>query len=560
MKQSLLVMMALLFLCCLSSLIVADENDFHQRVIEPSSINHTDGGHLKCGLPYTLDAIHSDNKPALQYLAEQRRQRHAKKMLIYTSPSGFFEIHYDTSGFNAIPDYDRDNNGIPDYLEFVGNAFDRAFDREILDLGYRLPPDVNGASRTTYPVFCERMSSGLYGRTDLLDEIPSLAGLNYVSEIVISTDFGFVQYPDITSDPIVRDSLAIEVTAAHEFNHASQLGYRIWLNEANTFFLDIWFLESTATFMEEVVAPEVNDYLQYLPNLLQSTAQNMADQSNVSRIYGSSIFYMMLQDEFGDTIAREFWDEVLNQPPLGAVNAVLQQSGSSFGEKWHQLAQWLFFSGSRSVAGQFFEDANLFPTPFAMTTDAFSGLSGAQTEIASGELQPLSFQYWETPISASGNFSLDLAPSGNDDEWLGAYLDLTSNSGRNFRVGQLRAIRDNTNAFYVISRGTGSGDNRAETGAFYQVFMTESAFSAGPNIIRPEDGRNQITFYNIPDEARIEIFTSNGIPIRSLEKIPGADPVWDLLTSQQEPVGSGVYIYSVLWSGNVETGKIMVIR
>ncbi len=562
MKQHSAAFGLLTFCLCFCLATSAFANDeWYEKVVLPSTLaDHVGDSHLKCGLPFILDAIHNDNKEVLQYLTAEQTRRHQKQMLIYTSPSGYFEINYDTSGFNAIPSYDRDNNGIQDYLEFVGNAFDRAFDREILDLGYRRPLDVNGAERSTYQVFCERLGGSLYGRTDLLDEIPSLSGLNYVSEIVISTNFDFVEYPDITSDPVVRDSLAIEVTAAHEFNHASQLCYRIWLNESNSFFLDIWFLESTATFMEEVVAGDVNDYLQYLPSLLQSSTQNMADQSNVSRIYGSSIFYMLLSEEYGNTIAREFWEEVLDLAPLEAVDANLRQRGSSLAAKWHEMAEWLFFSGNRTVSGQFFEDAAFFPTPAASLSDAFGGLTAGRTEITSGELQLLSFQYWETPLNASGDFSLLLEPSGQDGEWRASYLDIDGGRAAGFSPGQERSIRNENTVFYLVSRGTGSGDNRAETGAFYQMFLTESAFAAGPNIIRPGDGQSQITFYNIPDDARIEIFNSNGIHIRTIENSGAADPVWDLLNSQQEPVGSGVYIFSIVWAGKTESGKIMVIR
>ena len=207
---------------------------------------------------------------------------------VHFSPSGHFKIYYDTTGIIAIPDYDRDQNGIPDYLEFVAKSFDLAWSIEIDSLGFNPPPDSSGNFRTVYPVYCRLLS--VYGQTLLEYEIPSRPNVNYVTYIEINTRFSFVNYPNVT-DPIIRDSMAIAVTAAHEFNHALQTGYRLWPDDE--FFHDIWFIESSATFMEEVVATEVNDYLLYLDDYFRRAHQPLDQSSGGLDDYGKVVLEIL---------------------------------------------------------------------------------------------------------------------------------------------------------------------------------------------------------------------------------------------------------------------------
>ena len=126
-------------------------------------------------------------------------------------------------------------------------------------------------------------------------------GLTIPARVSINTNFDFVEYPHISNDPIIRDSAAIAVTGAHEFNHAIQLGYRIWF-EGNGQILDRRFLESSATYMEEVLHDEVNDYHLYLPQFYRNTQRHFGDQ-NI--LYGDAIFHVMAGDIYGKTITRE---------------------------------------------------------------------------------------------------------------------------------------------------------------------------------------------------------------------------------------------------------------
>jgi len=61
----------------------------------------------------------------------------------YDSPSGFFKLHYEITGDDAVPTDDDNSNGIPDYVEKCAVYCDSSLDKS-LDLGYYTPPSDNG--------------------------------------------------------------------------------------------------------------------------------------------------------------------------------------------------------------------------------------------------------------------------------------------------------------------------------------------------------------------------------------------------------------------------------
>ena len=73
--------------------------------------------------------------------------------------------------------------------------------------------------------------------------------------MVLDNDFSKAEFG--YDDPAIPAS----VTFAHEFNHLLQVNYDT--------FQDTWMLESTATWAEEKVYPEINDYLGYVSAFAQ---------------------------------------------------------------------------------------------------------------------------------------------------------------------------------------------------------------------------------------------------------------------------------------------------
>ncbi len=171
----------------------------------------------------------------------------------YRSPSGFFTLHYDTVGSNAVPTADNDSDGIPDFVEHCAAYADSALHKHQL-LGYILPPsDGTAGGDSTYDIYFENML--YYGYAQPESPGPNHWG-DYTSYFVLHCNFlGFP--PNL--DPEGNQAGAAKVTCAHEFHHACQFAYNI-LNSPD------WFTELDAVFTETVIFPKVNDNYNYLPD------------------------------------------------------------------------------------------------------------------------------------------------------------------------------------------------------------------------------------------------------------------------------------------------------
>lgn len=528
-----------------------------------------------CGFHVLMEAYRAPSQELSEALARFKRGMDETIFDTHVSPSGHFTIHYEQTGPNAIPTDDRDLNGIPDYLEFVANAFDRAWQTEVDTMGFKPPPDINGQPRTTYDIYCKNLSGqDLYGSTIfyLDDEIAALPGNNYPSFIEISTDFSFVNYVGVT-DPIVRDSMAIAVTAAHEFNHALQLGYNIWNGSTSSGGfdpIDLWYIENSATYMEEVVADEVNDYYSYLPSFFSSADRGIIAEFPPLRIYGEVILNIMMGELYGKTITREVWEEIVNQPALPSLNKVLQRKGSDLEREIHRLAEWMFFCGEHySIPGEFFPEAAYYPTANMESADDFA--SGLQ-KIAEGELPPLSFEYVKAAIATDNNLNIYLIPESTSESWSGAYFSFLAPFSHGFpakvysQISSQSIQANEDTLFSVVVAGNwnnGQIDSRIEYSLVLREFAgsMESDVVVYPNLIKPGQDVEQISFANVPADARIEIFSSRGSHIATLRPRLATDTVfWNLRTTGGDLVGSGVYIYRMVSSGSTQKGKIVVVR
>lgn len=520
----------------------------------------------KCGLAHRLETYAAATPAERALLKENRRARQQGLTETYLSPSGHFLIYYETSGIDAIPDYDRNNDGTPDYLEFVAKAFDRAWEVEIDSLGFNPPPDENGDPLEVYPIVCESRSD--YGVTYFFDPIPGDPSgyYRFTSDISINTNFDFVEYPWITDDPIVRDSLAIAVTAAHEFNHALQLGYRIWFKDENLFQLtDLWLLESSATYMEEVVSGQVNDYFYYLDCVLNSGDLNLTLNNSCGRIYGQVIFFIMLGELYGKDFTRRLWAEIVEQPGMPALEALLDLEGSDITAELGRLATWAYFIGANAVAGGFFPDAASFPDPNLTVLPGASFENAPSLTLASDELPPLAYRLYEVPVVASGSISASLDVSEDAAFWSGRQLRATEPYSKDFPAGiyfPLSYTPPLETVYLAVVSGNWNSSNLTGR-APYELRLSGQSRVAGvyPNPVRPGEDVSRVTFLNLPAEARVEIFSGNGLHLATVAAAGGGNVAfWDLTNRQGDAVSSGVYIYRIVSAERSESGKIMVIR
>jgi hypothetical protein len=170
-------------------------------------------------------------------------------------------VHYVTAANeneDAPPPTDTKNaagnagaNGIPDYVDTVVRVMTKVHDT-YRKAGYREPrPDDGLGGDDRIDIYLAEIGSrGAYGycTTDQDNPGPSQPQVyDRWAYCVLDND-----YAGFPNTPLEN----IQVTAAHEYFHATQYAYDA--------FEDPWFLEATATWAEDEVYDEVDDNVQYL--------------------------------------------------------------------------------------------------------------------------------------------------------------------------------------------------------------------------------------------------------------------------------------------------------
>ena len=160
-------------------------------------------------------------------------------------------------------------------------------------LGYHKPANDRGrGGNDKFDVYLKELGSqGLYGYC--APERPVPGHKQHASGFcVLDNDFSRSQYH--------REPLqTLRVTAAHEFFHAIQFAY--------DFREDPWFLESTATWMEERFADRVNDNRSYLPygQLARPSSSLDLFAPGGFNQYGNWPFWEFLSQRYGNSIVRK---------------------------------------------------------------------------------------------------------------------------------------------------------------------------------------------------------------------------------------------------------------
>ncbi len=206
----------------------------------------------------------------------------------------YFRIHYTLTGLHAVDDTDLDVNTIPDYVDLVAAVFDSVFEALTQSLGYTPPPGdawvtTDNGGNGLYDIYLRSIYPGYYGYTQA-EYFAQGTGDNENSSNIVETNA-------FTSYMALRNSYTgfpgtfaqnIRVTAAHEFFHAIQFGYDGWE--------EIWLLEATAVWMEEVMYDNLNDCYQYMPSWFNSPETSL--DANGTHMYGSYIFFRYLEENW----------------------------------------------------------------------------------------------------------------------------------------------------------------------------------------------------------------------------------------------------------------------
>jgi hypothetical protein len=260
---------------------------------------------------------------------------------------------------------------------------------EIDTIGYRAPLDDSASSNHgpdgKLDIYLEDLGGfGVFGYCTSDDPNASSLLVYAVSAYcVLDNDYAATQYG--TSQTPTE---FLQVTAAHEFNHASQFAYD-WREDA-------WLMEGTATNVEETVFPAVNDNVTFLQTSQLRRPAWPLDRSGFGDTeYGAWIFWRYLEEKAyagNPRVIRRVWQRADASTPfapddysLRAVRRVLAADGRALPDEYADFG----------VANRLrdYADGSLYPvTP--THRDFNLGISWPSTGWRMQILDHLTFRYY----------------------------------------------------------------------------------------------------------------------------------------------------------------------
>ncbi len=278
----------------------------------------------------------------LNYLRERGQILAARPSLSgpeQTIGTTHFKIHYTLTGGDATS---------TNYANNVANYFEYSWSIEVDSLGWDAPPPDNGAGGDDrYDIYIINLSYGVLGYTSPEGSGPDPNQEDRISYIAVDNNIG--------STSLLRN------TCAHEFNHACQFSY--------SGSEDAWWMENCATWMENVVYDNDNEYIDYLvysnPNPLNNPRYGISTTDDLYE-YAGAIWPMFLSEFYGSVdVPRQMWERMgshIGGYTLYDIDYILSNNyGSDLATALKNYALWRYFTGSRADAYHF-EEASLWPT------------------------------------------------------------------------------------------------------------------------------------------------------------------------------------------------------
>ncbi len=329
------------------------------RLLDNAGILPPEGEPVKCGLPAVFHA-HAIRRTAGGELLRSAAQVLTRPSMQTSILRGAFRVHFDTSGIHAAALLDQSGVQIPGsafaYVDSLFAYLSYVHPFESSTLGYgSLVTDGTLGGGPEYDIFVVDLGS-MYGYTTP-DSWPPEGG-TATSFITIDNDFAFVRPTRNRGLPGLR------VTLAHELHHALQIGnYGYWTDHA-------FFYEITSTWMEDVVYPDVDDYLNYLGTY--SGHFRLPDKSFASNdliMYSRCVWGHFISRKYGRDMMRLCWEQIRSAPPLQAIDNALRSRGVDFSTAFAEWTLWNHFTGPRSDPAKYYPDGADYPSMVQVPVD-----------------------------------------------------------------------------------------------------------------------------------------------------------------------------------------------
>jgi hypothetical protein len=323
--------------------------------------------------------------------------------------------------------------------------------------------------------------------------------------------------------------------------------------------------------MEIFVYTSIPDYVGYLQDYFNNTNTSFSNQDG----YDLAIWNLFLKDNFDYTIIKRQWELMPAMRALAAINTSLSERGSSIGKAFLQFGVWTYFTGYRTVPGQYFplaskyplvrplstvtlaqssESANVNTAPMTNNFVAFNSTALHDTLVAmvsnidfqsaiDSSQSTSSFKYTvytdgtSGPIPITSDYSAELTVN-NSANWLNADF-LNNQLIRMDTVVVPKQLFSLDYAFpspfyYNRSYGTGS-----------QIFIPVSASNNGSADLNIYSSSLKLVYSGFE-----KVFTNNGHPVVN----------WNARNNSNGKLASGVYIYVTKSGDNVVKGKLVIFN
>jgi len=284
------------------------------------------------------------------------------------------------------------------YRDSVAAALEKSWEDEVTGLGFRAPPNDGGdpdggGGNSLYDVYLQNCS-GYYGYTQGSYTVPSTPRSDCTSWIVIDNDYAGFGYPDPT-DPM-------KVTVAHEFCHACQFSSNCWA--------DLWYMECTSVWAEDVVFDDINDYRGYIPYYLNYPYASIEWQDGSGlRMYGSCVWNFFLTEAVATGIVPAIWSRLeYTSNETSAFDYCLGLEGTCLEDAYSEYAVWNWFTDTRDDGAHYDEGADWPLVPTQRVYSSYPVVAGSP---------PLSYR----PDHLAWNYIQFSNPGGADEALSIAY-------------------------------------------------------------------------------------------------------------------------------------------
>jgi hypothetical protein len=346
---------------------------------------------------------------------------------------------------------------------------------------------------------------------------------------------------DLVHNYAAEWDLGLKVTCYHELYHSVQFAYTPSEQSYH-----IWY-ETSATGMEERKAPEVDDYLQYLPAYMDDLADRgmlAFPEGGLSR-YGNGIYYVFLAAELGEDFDARLWRRLAENG--NDIREALQSTHAAYGknlsETYARFGAQLAFSGT--------DAANPLPA-FSPDLPRWPRLKRDTVDLSSQPLFESNRRH--PPLSIRG---LGIASAGvqgksifHKDTVMRTVLARLKGDASviDFRRGRAVSLDPAGEDGRLLAVFVHGGTQRIVDGPTVGPLSSraDSEVYAYPNPINRAGGESALLFSRHGKPAKVAIYAENGSLVRALTFEADSELwTWDLSDDRGAEVKQGVYYYRV---------------